>query len=99
MNVNGPVYGVRSAYQLPPPRHATPSPAVEVGAVAGQERPESRPADAVPAGSDPALWAILTSEERSFFVRQAALGPLSYGPGRTAPAPDAPVGQRVDVRA
>jgi hypothetical protein len=99
MNVNGPAHGIRSAYQLPPTQRATPTPTVEVGTVAAPQHPESRSADPVPAGSDPALWAILTSEERSFFVRQAALGPLSYGPGRAAPAPDAPLGQRIDVRA
>ncbi|HYC32242.1 MAG TPA: hypothetical protein VEB59_08130 [Gemmatimonadales bacterium] len=104
MNVNGPTYGVRSAYRLPPvERPAAPaptSPAVEVGTVASPSAPRA-PVEGVPAGSDPALWAILTSEERSFFLRQAALGPLSYGPARGAPAPsgDAPVGQRIDVRA
>jgi hypothetical protein len=42
---------------------------------------------------------VLTSEERHFFARQAALGPISYGPRSTAPVADAPLGQRIDVRA
>jgi hypothetical protein len=102
MHVNGPGHGVRSAYQLPPTaRPAAAAPAVEVRSVPAAPQAPPAPVEGVPAGSDPALWAILTSEERSFFIRQAALGPLSYGPGRTVPpaAADAPVGQRIDVRA
>ena len=36
------------------------------------------PAEA-PAGTDPALWGVLTSEERSFFAKSATSGPLTYG--------------------
>jgi hypothetical protein len=32
-----------------------------------------------PAGTDPALWSVLTGEERAFFARAAASGPLTYG--------------------
>jgi hypothetical protein len=35
------------------------------------------PAEA-PAGTDPALWSVLTGEERAFFARAAASGPLTY---------------------
>ncbi len=38
----------------------------------------SLPAEA-PAGTDPALWGVLTSEERSFFAKSATSGPLTYG--------------------
>lgn len=51
-----------------------------------------------PAGSDPALWSVLTAEERDFFVRQSVMGPATYGPSRTQPA-GLPTGQRIDVRA
>jgi hypothetical protein len=56
--------------------------------------PEAAPAE--PA----TLWEILTPEERAFFEQRTALGPLVYGPARTAPesAPPAPTGQRIDVR-
>ena len=102
LRIPGAPNGVRGAYGLPPVTRpapqkpvAAPAPAVEVGKLPSA----ARPAVDAPAGSDPALWAVLTSEERSFFARQAALGPLSYGPRSTAPVADAPLGQRIDVRA
>lgn len=57
------------------------------------------PAEA-PAGTDPALWNVLTPEERSFFTRARSLGPLTYGPGapRQAEIPHALQGGRLDVR-
>lgn len=58
------------------------------------------PAEAPP-GTDEALWSVLTSEERAFFAKTAALGPLTYGriKAAAAPAPAAPRGVRLDVRA
>ncbi len=58
----------------------------------------SLPSEA-PSGTDPALWSVLTSEERQFFARAQALGPLTYGPdvGRTG-ADAALRGGRVNVR-
>src|SRR5689334_11798963 len=38
---------------------------------------QSLPAEA-PAGTDPELWGVLTSEERAFFAKAAASGPLTY---------------------
>jgi len=32
-----------------------------------------------PAGTDPALWSVLSSEERQFFAKAGAMGPLTYG--------------------
>ena len=32
-----------------------------------------------PAGTDPALWSILSGEERAFFAKSGATGPLTYG--------------------
>jgi hypothetical protein len=32
-----------------------------------------------PAGTDPELWSVLTADERSFFAKASALGPLTYG--------------------
>lgn len=61
---------------------------------------------ASPAASPPSVPAeltlrdLLTDEERAFFDQLAQMGPLTYGPRRgTAPAPTAPLGQRIDVRA
>lgn len=62
--------------------------------------PSAVPAEA-PAGTDPALWNVLTTEERAFFSKSAALGPLTYGKikNATLPAPPAMRGGRLDVRA
>jgi hypothetical protein len=38
----------------------------------------SVPADP-PEGTDPALWSVLSSEERAFFAKAGAMGPLTYG--------------------
>jgi hypothetical protein len=69
--------------------------------IAGQATQTSVPAEA-PAGTDPALWSVLTNEERNFFAKSAALGPLTYGRLKEAiaPAPAATArGVRLDVRA
>ena len=44
-------------------------------ATAGQQ---SVPVDP-PAGTDPALWSVLSGEERAFFAKAGAMGPLTYG--------------------
>lgn len=49
-----------------------------------------------PPGTDPELWAVLTSEERVYFARMQSLGPLTYGRGERAPA--LPRGGRLDVQ-
>lgn len=58
------------------------------------------PAEA-PAGTDPTLWSVLTADERNFFAKTAALGPLTYGRIKAAShaAPPAARGVRLDVRA
>jgi hypothetical protein len=58
-----------------------------------------------PAGTDPALWSVLTGEERTYFAKAASMGPLTYGriaAGVNAMQPAAPAsarGGRLDVRA
>ena len=32
-----------------------------------------------PPGTDPALWSVLSGEERAFFAKSGAMGPLTYG--------------------
>jgi hypothetical protein len=68
--------------------------------IAGQATQASVPAEA-PAGTDPALWSVLTAEERGHFAKASALGPLTYSRIKavTNPAPPAARGVRLDVRA
>jgi hypothetical protein len=53
-----------------------------------------------PAGTDPELWKVLTTEERSYFTRMGSAGPLTYGRQASASRPQAPLvrGGRLDVR-
>lgn len=51
-----------------------------------------------PAGTDPAFWSVLTTEERIFFSRLQSLGPLTYGPKSTAPKAAMGRGGRLDVK-
>ena len=56
------------------------------------------PAEAPP-GTDPALWSVLTGEERAFFARARAMGPLTYGPGSSNDSiPGVRLGGRIDVK-
>jgi hypothetical protein len=61
---------------------------------------QSVPADPPP-GTDPALWSILSGEERAFFAKAGATGPLTYGRAfsdmKTAQLP-ANRGGRLDVK-
>ena len=55
-----------------------------------------------PAGTDPELWNVLSSEERVFFAKLGAMGPLTYGRVLSqAQQPSAPSarGGRLDVKA
>jgi hypothetical protein len=56
-----------------PPRNpaATPAPV-------GAEGTQSVPVEPPP-GTDPALWSVLSGEERAFFAKAGAMGPLTYG--------------------
>lgn len=59
---------------------------------------ESVPADPPP-GTDPALWSVLTSQERAYFARVRTSGAVTYGPGRNSgPFSGAFLGGRLDVR-
>jgi hypothetical protein len=88
MNVNGPLSPPRI---VPPPAPRADRP----GAPATAPAPASAAKPAAASG----LWELLTPEERAYFEEQAALGPLTYRPGRGRPeAPPAPLGRRIDVR-
>lgn len=56
-----------------------------------------------PEGTDPALWSILTGEERAFFANHVTSGPLTYSkvmmPNRTTAATAPSIrGGRIDVK-
>jgi hypothetical protein len=72
--------------------------------VAPKASPKSALTPQAPEGTDPALWSILTTEERAFFANNVTSGPLTYSkimmPNRSASAALPAVrGGRVDVRA
>jgi hypothetical protein len=54
-----------------------------------------------PPGTDPELWSVLSAEERVFFAKLGAMGPLTYGrvlsQAQQAPVPAAR-GGRLDVK-
>lgn len=54
-----------------------------------------------PPGTDPELWSVLSSEERTFFAKVGSMGPLTYGHLLNSSRTDEPVmrGGRLDVKA
>ena len=77
------------------------------GNAAAQAKPQSAPAAAAaddnaipleaPPGTDPALWSVLTAEERRYFAKMQALGPLTYGPRPATAPPTLARGGRIDT--
>ena len=69
--------------------------------IAGQAAAQSTVPPDAPAGTDPSLWSVLTTEERNFFAKTAAMGPLTYGriKAESNAAPPSARGVRLDVRA
>ncbi|MDB4878216.1 MAG: hypothetical protein JWM41_4662 [Gemmatimonadetes bacterium] len=59
--------GLQSPAALPAQKSAIAKPAQQ-----------SVPAEPPP-GTDPALWSVLSAEERGFFAKAGAMGPLTYG--------------------
>ena len=84
------------------PQHGLPTlkPQAPIAGQAASQSAQAVPAEAPP-GTDPTLWGVLTTEERTFFAKTAAMGPLTYGriKAATNPAPPAARGIRLDVRA
>ena len=55
-----------------------------------------------PAGTDPELWSVLSTDERAYFARLGAMGPLTYGRvlnGQQQPQAPVARGGRLDVKA
>ena len=65
---------------------------LEAASVAGIDEV---PAQAPP-GTDPVLWGVLTAEERHYFARMQATGPLTYGPRSANVPPGLVRGGRID---
>ncbi len=59
------------------PGTSVPIPITRPPAPLGGAQP-ALPSEA-PAGTDPELWSVLTSEERTFFAKSSTSGPLTYG--------------------
>lgn len=85
------------------PRTTTPTQAPAPAAAKGSA---PAAANAVPVqppqGTDPALWSVLTQDERTYFAKLGAMGPLTYGRVLSGQMPtQAPMarGGRLDVKA
>lgn len=79
-----------------------PRPEADAGARRTQAVADGRnTAGDVPPGTDPELWAVLTTEERAHFTRLRSMGPLTYSTSSSA-GPQQPTqarrGVRLDVR-
>ena len=65
-----------------------------------QSAPAAVPAQPPP-GTDPELWNVLSNDERTFFAKLGAMGPLSYGrvlSGQVQPQQAVSRGARLDVK-
>lgn len=85
-------------------RAATPAPATTTAAQAKPAAAATTTLSAqAPEGTDPALWSVLTSDERAFFARVVTSGPLTYSKMAAANAQRAAMpairGGRIDFRA
>lgn len=98
------VTGSSGLAQQPAPQPA-PQPAQDVAAAVKQDaagRAALVASAKAPDGVDQELWSILTKEERAFFVKAGAMGPLTYSRSPASQgAAAAPLmrGGRLDIRA
>jgi hypothetical protein len=82
------------------PALPTVVPTAKPVAPANAKPAQSIPVEA-PEGTDPALWSVLSGEERAFFAKAGAMGPLTYGRAireMTGVQPPAARGGRLDVK-
>ncbi|MDQ8154402.1 MAG: hypothetical protein P3B98_07035 [Gemmatimonadota bacterium] len=117
MNVNGlpsslqSLLSAREQLQTTRPDAAATAAAQAQRAAAPAAAAQAKPAAAnavmsaqAPEGTDPALWSVLTSDERAFFSRVVTSGPLTYSKMAAASASRATTmpairGGRIDFRA
>jgi hypothetical protein len=103
--VRGPFDGFKPPTGLPArvnDRAATPSPAAPATTRGAQGVAAPQVPAQPPPGTDPELWQVLTNDERAYFARLGAMGPLTYGrvlSGHAPPTPPAARGVRLDVKA
>ncbi|MGQ0646100.1 MAG: hypothetical protein ACT4P7_00930 [Gemmatimonadaceae bacterium] len=111
------INGIRGPYGNVPARPAAPARPEQApvgGARPGQiarQQPSAPGAAPVagapvsvqpPAGTDPELWTVLTQDERAYFAKLGAMGPLTYGrvlSGQMQPPAPSVRGGRLDVKA
>jgi hypothetical protein len=105
--VGRPASGTQPGGLRPGAARPTATPAAPAAAALKPQSSITSTASALPAeappGTDPALWSVLTTEERTYFAKAATAGPLTYGrvaAGMTAQNQAAPAvrGGRLDVR-
>ena len=91
----------RVGYPLRAPAPAAPAlPAAPAAPPAPATNPGTALPVEAPPGTDPELWSVLSADERVFFAKVGAMGPLTYGRMLSAQGPNAPAlrGGRLDVR-
>jgi hypothetical protein len=72
-------FPVRDNTRTPTQKPATQSvPQTVTQTPAAAKPPQGVPVEPPP-GTDPALWSVLSGEERAFFAKAGAMGPLTYG--------------------
>jgi hypothetical protein len=64
--------------QVQPSTTPVPTPAAKAAATTTAKSQASVPVEP-PEGTDPALWSVLSADERAFFAKAGAMGPLTYG--------------------
>src|SRR5215212_2027784 len=86
--------------QIQAPQTPVVVPTQKPATTGGSKSTQSVPAEA-PEGTDPALWSVLSGEERAFFAKAGAMGPLTYGRAlreMNGAQPPAARGGRLDVK-
>lgn len=98
-------YGIGSSLGHPRVAPPEPRPQQRPGAAApaapaarAAEAPETRPVE-MPPGTDPELWKVLSTQERAFFAKVGAMGPLTYGRMLNSGMASVTRGVRLDVQA
>src|SRR5690242_5874250 len=64
--------------QVQPDATLVPAPTAKPAATTNAASQTNVPVEP-PEGTDPALWSVLSAEERAFFAKAGAMGPLTYG--------------------
>jgi len=71
----GPQGTQQPAVRRAPTTRPASGPAAAAAAARGNQSLPVEP----PPGTDPALWSVLSGDERAYFAKMGAMGPLTYG--------------------